>query len=314
MLNKHNNSLTGFSGQFSAKLAKEVARELGQKLGKIEFRKFSDGEIWLKYKEDIRGKDVFIIQSFPPPAENLLELLLMLDAAKRALAKKVVAIIPYFGYGRQDKKEQPGEPASQRGEPISAELMVKLLFSAGADRILTIDFHSDKMNAAIRNVFTESIFLPNAKKYLGESLRDLAILTPDLGRIGAAKRYARQLRNCPVVVINKERTKPNQVRVGGISGEVKDKTVLIVDDIVDTGNTLVAAANTAKKMGAKKIFAFVTHALFSGEAVEKINESPISRLFISDTIPFSSEKRSNKIKLVSVAPLLAQAIREIGKN
>lgn len=300
-----------FSGQISIKLARKIAAELGQKLGKKEYRKFSDGEIWVRYKEDIRGKDAFIIQSFPPPAENFLELLLMIDAAKRARAKKVVAVVPYFGYARQDKQEQDGVP-------ISAELAVNLIMAAGADRILTTDFHSGKIirafNSIIKNISAKDIFLKNLKSYSENFFKNLAVLAPDSGRLKMAESYAQQLKNCQIAVIDKYRPAANRVKIKGIDGKVKNRKVLIIDDIIDTGNTLVAVANTVKKEGAKEIYAFVTHGLFSGKAINKINKSPISKLFISDTIPLSYEKRSIKIKLVSVAPLLAQTIKGINRN
>ncbi len=311
-----------FSGQFSAGLAKKIAKELGQKLGRIEFRKFSDGEIWLRYKEDIKGRDIFIIQSFPSPAENLLELLLMIDAAKNSSARRITAVIPYFGYARQDKKDQPGTP-------VSAELITNLIRTAGADRILTIDIHSDRVlkffKSPAENLSADMIFIKEIKKHLPKLPKDLVVLAPDAGSVKMARSFAASLGNCGIAVIDKERQKLNQVKIKKISGKIKNKSVIIVDDIIDTGNTLIAAAEIAKKKAAKKIYACVTHPLFFGKAIEKINKSSISKLFITDTLPFSFGKKSTpphlylgsggkKIKIISVAPLLAQAIRKIHKN
>jgi ribose-phosphate pyrophosphokinase len=300
-----------FAGQISAKLAKKVAKELGQKLGNIEFKKFSDGEIWLRYKEDIRGKALFIIQSFSPPAENLLELLLMIDAAKRNSAKRIFVVVPYFGYARQDKKDQ-------LGAPVSAGLMADLISAAGANRILTIDIHSDRVlkffKSPVKNLSSAPIFLEYIKKNLPGLPQGFIILAPDAGSVQIARDFSRGLGNCGIAVIDKERLKTGKVKIRKISGKIKNKSVLLVDDIFDTGSTLIAAANTAKKMGAKKIYACVTHGIFSGNAIEKINKSPISKLFITDTIPLPLEKRSKKIKIISAAPLLSKAIPKILKN
>ena len=313
-----------FTGQFNIKLAEKVAKKLGQKLGSVEHRKFSDGEIWLRYKEDIQGQDIFIIQSFPPPADNFLELLLMIDAAKRARAKKIIAVIPYFGYARQDEIDQPGSP-------LAAKLITKLIFAARPDKILTIDIHSDRVlkffKSPIENLSAESVFLGEFKKHLRELPKDLpphqnfvcgggglVVLAPDAGSREMARSFSRHLGNCPVAVIDKERPRPGKVKIKKISGKVKNKAVLIVDDIIDTGNTLIVAAEAVKKLGAREIYACVTHGIFSGKAISKIDKSPISKLFITDIIPLPSQKRINKIKVISVAPLLYQTIRKICEN
>lgn len=289
-----------FSGSSNLPLAEKIAAKLNKPLGLIELKRFSDGEIWVKYLENIRGSDIFIIQSTNPPAENLLELLIMVDAAKRASANRITAVIPYFGYSRQDRKDQPRVS-------ITAKLVANLITVAGADRVITMDLHAAQIQGffdiPFDHLYGSSIF-----SGLFNDIKDnLVVVSPDVGGIKIARSYAKRL-NASLVVIDKRRPKQNLAEVVHIIGSVKDKDVLIVDDLIDTAGTFVSAIDALKKEGAKNIYGAVTHPLFSGPALDRIRHSQITKLLVSDSIKFKHSDNLEKISVVSAAEILAEAI------
>lgn len=289
-----------FSGSSNLPLAEKIAAKLNKPLGLIELKRFSDGEIWVKYLENIRGSDIFIIQSTNPPAENLLELLIMVDAAKRASANRITAVIPYFGYSRQDRKDQPRVS-------ITAKLVANLITIAGADRVITMDLHAAQIQGffdiPFDHLYGSSIF----SGLFNDIKNNLVVVSPDVGGIKIARSYAKRL-NASLVVIDKRRPKQNLAEVVHIIGSVKDKDVLIVDDLIDTAGTFVSAIDALKKEGAKNIYGAVTHPLFSGPALERIRNSQITKLLVSDSIKFKHSDNLEKISVVSSAEILAEAI------
>jgi len=294
-----------FAGRSSQYLGEQITKVLKTKLGKCSFQTFADKEIWMRYNENIRGGDVFIIQSTFSPAENLMELLIMIDSAKRSSASRINAVIPYFGYARQDRKDQPRVS-------ITAKLVSNLIQTAGADRILTMDLHAPQIQGffdiPVDHLYGSAVFL----KYVrGLKLKNLAVASPDVGGIKMARAYAKRLK-ADLIVIDKRRTKPNKAEVMSIIGDVKDKNVLIIDDLIDTGGTFVNAVNALKSRGALNVYGACTHPVFSGDAVERIEKSPLKKLFVSDTIPLN--KLSKKIEVKSVANIFAEAIFRINKN
>ena len=295
-----------FSGSANEPLAKKIASRVGKVLGSIELRKFSDGEIWVKYQENIRGLEVFIIQSTNPPVENIMELLIMIDAAKRASAKSITAVIPYFGYARQDRKDQPRVA-------ITAKLLANLITVSGADRVITMDLHAAQIQGffdiPFDHLYASSVFQGNFDHFKD----DLVIVSPDVGGIKIARAYAK-LFNCALVVIDKRRPRQNLAEVVNIIGDVKDYNVLIVDDLIDTAGTFVGAVSALKENGAKKIFGAVTHPLLSGDAVEKIEKSEINKLYVTDTINLKDKAHSEKINVISAADLFSEAIRRTFNN
>ena len=289
-----------FSGSSNLPLAEKIARKSNMPLGLVELKRFSDGEIWVKYLENIRGSDIFIVQSTNPPAENLIELLIMVDAAKRASANRITAVIPYFGYSRQDRKDQPRVS-------ITAKLLANLITGAGADRVITMDLHAAQIQGffdiPFDHLYGSSIF-----SGLFNDIKDnLVVVSPDVGGIKIARSYAKRL-NASLVVIDKRRPKQNLAEVVHIIGSVKDKDVLIVDDLIDTAGTFVGAIDALKKEGAQNIYGAVTHPLFSGPAIERIRNSQITNLLVSDTINFKHSDNLEKISVVSVAEIFAEAI------
>lgn len=296
-----------FAGSSNYPLAEKIAGQLDKSLGLIELKRFSDGEIWAKYRENIRGSDVFIVQSTNPPAENLLELLIMIDAAKRASARKITAVIPYFGYSRQDRKDQPRVS-------ITAKLVANLITVAGADRVMTMDLHAAQIQGffdiPFDHLYGSSVFIGEFDKIK----ENLAVVSPDVGGIKIARSYAKRL-DSPLVVIDKRRPSQNLAEVVNIIGEVDGKNVLLVDDLIDTAGTFVGAIEALKAKGAKDVFGAVTHPLLSGPATERILNCGITTLFVSDTIPIHNyEIVKNKINIVSVAGIFAEAIRRTFKN
>ena len=295
-----------FAGSANLPLAKKIAARLGKDLGSIELKRFSDGEIWVKYRENIRGQDVYIIQSTNPPAENIMELLIMIDAAKRASARTINAVIPYFGYARQDRKDQPRVS-------ISARLVANLITIAGADRVVTMDLHAAQIQGffdiPFDHLYGSSVF----RSQFDHFENDLVIVSPDVGGIKLARAYAKLL-HCGLVVIDKRRPKQNMVEVVNIIGDVADKDVLLVDDLIDTAGTLVGGINALKAKGANNIFAAITHPLLSGEAIKRIEKSDLGKLFVTDTIDLSDKPKSEKIKVLSAADLFAEAIRRTFNN
>lgn len=294
-----------FSGTSNRELTLKICNYLNLAQGTIDVRKFSDGEIWVKFMENIRGRDVYIVQSTHPPAENLMELLITIDAAKRASATKVTAVIPYFGYARQDRKDQPRVS-------ISAKLVANLITVAGADRVITMDLHAAQIQGFFDIPFDHLYASPVFTGLFKDLPKDLAVVSPDIGGIKLARSYAKRL-DAGLVVIDKRRPKHNQVEAMNIIGEVSDKSVLIVDDLIDTGGTFVAAVNTLKEKGAKEIYGAVTHPLLSGDAIKKIEDSAITKLYVTDSIPLKNGL-SKKIVVRTASGLLAEAIVRSHRN
>ncbi|MDC1067804.1 ribose-phosphate pyrophosphokinase [Candidatus Kapabacteria bacterium] len=288
------------AGRSNPALSNKVAQSLGIELANTTIRNFSDGELWAKYEENVRGIDLFVVQSTFSPSDNLMELLILIDAAKRASAKRITAVIPYFGYARQDRKDQPRVA-------ITAKLITNLLTRSGADRIITVDLHS----AQIQGFFDIPVDHLHASPVLTKALKnhlsgDVVFASPDVGGVRTARAYAQRL-NAGLVLVDKRRPEANKSVITNVIGEVKDKTVVIVDDMIDTGGTFVNCAEELKNRGAKTIFGVTVHGVFSGEALEKINNSSaIERLFVTDTIPL--KEKIEKIEVVSVGELLAEAI------
>jgi len=295
-----------FSGSSNLPLAQKIAEKIGISLGQIELKRFSDGEIWVKYGENIRGRDIFIVQSTNPPAENIMELLIMLDAARRASAKRVTAVIPYFGYSRQDRKDQPRVA-------ITAKLMANLITEAGADRVIAMDLHASQIQGffdiPFDHLYGSSVFL----NHLSRLSDNLSIVSPDVGGIKIARAYAKML-NSSLIVIDKRRPKQNVAEVMNIIGEVEGKDILIVDDLIDTAGTFVGAVNALKAKGANKIYGAITHPLLSGKAFERLKEcEALEKLFVTDSINIDANS-CNKIKVVSAAGLFAEAIIRTHNN
>jgi len=295
-----------FSGSSNLPLAKKIADKIGIDLGIIDIRKFSDGEIWVKYGENIRGSEVFILQSTNPPAENIMELLIMIDAAKRASAKRITAVIPYFGYARQDRKDQPRVS-------ITAKLVANLLTEAGADRVMTMDLHASQIQGffdiPLDHLYGSSFFL-NVVTKLSDNI---AVVSPDVGGIKIARAYAKRL-HANLVVIDKRRPKQNFAEIVNIIGDVNGKDVLLVDDLIDTAGTFVGAIAALKEKGAQKIYGAISHPLLSGPAIERIVNSELEKLFVSDTICLPEEKLIDKISVVSSSDIFAEAIIRTYKN
>jgi len=298
-------NLQVFSGRSNRPLAEKIAREIGQPLGVCEIKTFSDGEIWVKFSDNIRGTDVFIVQSTNPPAENLMELLIMIDAAKRASARKVAAVIPYFGYARQDRKDQPRVS-------ISAKLVANLLTVAGADRIITMDLHAPQIQGffdiPVDHLYSSAIFVKRFRKH---RIPNLAVASPDVGGIKMARAYAKRL-DADLVVIDKRRPRQNEAEVMNIIGEVRGKNILIVDDLVDTAGTLCNAVNALQRAGAKEVFAACTHPVLSGEAIAKISASGLKKIYVTDSIPVTT--KSPVITIDSVAQIFAEAVKRSFKH
>ncbi|MCM8773559.1 MAG: ribose-phosphate pyrophosphokinase [Candidatus Omnitrophica bacterium] len=297
-----------FSGNSNLKLAKEICEHLGIELGKAMVSRFSDGEIRVKIEENVRGKDIFVIQSTCAPVnENLMELLIMLDALKRASAWRLTAVIPYFGYARQDRKDQPRVP-------ITAKLVANLLTEAGASRVLTLDLHAGQLQGffdiPLDHLYAIEVFYNYFKEI---KLEKLVIVSPDVGGIKMARAYAKKF-SASLAIVDKRRDSPDSTEVMHILGEVKNKNVILVDDIISTGSSLVEAAKALKDNGAGKIFSCVTHGVLSSDAVKKIESSCIDYLVVTNSIPLSEEKKIDKIKVVSVGRLFAEAIKRIHRE
>lgn len=288
-----------FAGSSNLPLAQKIALKLSIKLGVLELKRFSDGEIWVKYGENIRGREIFIIQSTNPPSDNVLELLIMIDAARRASAKRITAVIPYFGYSRQDRKDQPRVS-------ITAKLMANLITEAGADRVITMDLHAAQIQGffdiPFDHLYGSSIFINHINK-LSENL---AVVSPDVGGIKVARAYAKMLHS-GLIVIDKRRLSHNQAEVMQIIGDPAGKDILLVDDLIDTAGTFIGAIKALREKGAKKIFGAVTHPMLSGHAVEKLDQSELDTLFVTDTI-YREENISNKIKVITASDLFAEAL------
>ena len=291
-----------FSGRVSRNLAQKITESLGVKLGNESVIEFADGEFEPSFDETIRGSDVFIVQSTMPPAENLMELLLMIDAAKRASANSVVAVLPYFGFARQDKKGKPRVP-------IAAKLIANLLTAAGVDRVLTIDLHADQIQGffevPVDHLYASTLFVPYIKSL---NLPNLTIASPDMGGSKRANTYAKFL-NTEVVICYKHREKANVISKMMLIGDVKGKDVVMIDDMVDTAGTLAKASDLMINQGASSVRAICTHGLFSANAYERLENSQLTEIVVTDTIP--REHKSSKIKEISVAVLFADTIKRI---
>jgi len=294
-----------FACRSSKDLAQRIADKLGIELGKSSVTSFSDGEFQPCFDESVRGCMVFIVQSTNPPAENLFELLLMIDAAKRASAYKVIAVIPYYGFARQDRKDRPRVS-------IGSKLSADLLSTAGVDRVITMDLHADQIqgffNVPVDHLFGSAIFAP----YIANlKLKNLCVSAPDMGGSKRANAYSRHLQS-EMVLCYKLRKKPNVIEEMSIIGEVDGRNVVIIDDMVDTAGTLSLAANMMKDRGATSIRAFATHPILSGDAVKRINDSAIEELVVSDSVPFKNT--SEKIKVLSIADIFAKTIKAVTEN
>lgn len=293
-----------FSGRATKYLAEKIADSYGQPLGNAIVTEFSDGEFQPSFEENIRGRDVFIVQSTFAPAENMLELLMLVDAARRASAKRIVAVIPYFGYARQDRKDKPRVS-------IASKLMANLLTASGVQRLVTIDLHADQIqgffDVPVDHLFASSIFIPYIREL---ELENLIMASPDTGGTRRAAAYAKILKT-GFVICYKQRTKPNEVGGMELIGEVEGKDVILVDDIIDTGGSITKAANLIMERGANSVRAFCTHPVFSGNALEKIEKSNFLEVVVTDTIPL--REHSDKIKVLSTADLFAEVIKRVLK-
>jgi ribose-phosphate pyrophosphokinase len=298
--------LAVLSGNATPELAKAICKYLKVKLYDCFVSRFSEGEIRVKINENVRGKDAFVIQSTcPPPNDNLMELLIMIDALKRASAQRITAVIPYFGYARQDRKDQPRVP-------ITAKLVANLLTVAGADRVLTMDLHAGQIQGffdiPVDHLFAVNVFIDHLTKLKN---KDIVVISPDVGSIKMARAYAKRIMG-NLAIIDKRRISPEKAEVMHILGEVEGKDCLIVDDLIATGSSVIEAAETLKKAKARNIWAAITHGVLSGPAIEGINKcKALTTLFITDTIPLGAKKKYAKVKVLSVANLLGEAIKRI---
>lgn len=294
------------TGNSNVKIAKDISNYLNIPLVDSIISKFSDGEIRVQINESVRGSHVFVIQSTNPPAENLLELIFIIDTLRRASAEKITAVIPYYGYARQDKKDAPRVP-------ISSRVVANLLTAAGVSRIMVLELHAEQIqgffNVPVDHLYSSPVFVEHLLK--NEELENTVVVSPDAGRVNRARSLAKKLNNLPIAIIDKRRNMPNQSEVMHVVGEVRDKDVLMVDDIVDTAGTLTMAAEALKFNGAKKIIACVTHPLLSGDAVAKLKNSPIDKLYTTDSVILPEEKKIEKIEVVSMAKLFADAIKRV---
>jgi ribose-phosphate pyrophosphokinase len=295
-----------FSGNANRPLAEEIAKELRLPLGDADVSRFSDGEIYVQINENVRGEDVFVVQpTCPPVNDNIMELLVMIDAFKRASARRITAVLPYYGYGRQDRKVQPRVP-------ISAKLVADLITAAGADRVLAVDLHAGQIQGffdiPVDHLFAAPVVIV---PYLArQDLQDVVIVSPDAGGVERARAIAKRLK-AGLAIIDKRRDGPNVAVVMHLIGDVAGRDAVVVDDMVDTGGTLVQAVGALQREGARRILASAVHGVLSGPAIERLADSPLEELIITNTIPLSPERHVAKIRVLSVAPLLAEAIRRI---
>ena len=295
-----------FSGRSNPLLAENIASNLNQKLGEISIRTFADGEIWVKYEENIRGSDVFIIQSTNGPSENIMELALMIDAAVRASADTVTVVIPYFGYGRQDRKDQPRVP-------ISSRVIVDILTAMGTNRIITLDLHSTQIQGFAKipfdNLYSRSIIFQAIKN---ENLdpKNSVVLAPDIGSVKMSQGYAKNL-GMHFALIDKRRFAPNKTEINHLIGELKGMDVLIIDDMIDTAGTLVNASESAFDKGAKSVTAIATHGVLSEPAIARLDKSRIKKIIITDTIVLNKEKLIDKLEVISVSSIFGQAVDRV---
>jgi ribose-phosphate pyrophosphokinase len=297
-----------FSGNANPALAHEIARHLTVPLGRAFVGRFSDGEVNIELMENVRGRDVFIVQPTCPPAnDNLMELLVMIDACRRASAARITAVVPYFGYARQDRRPRATRTA------ITAKLVANMIASAGTNRLLTVDVHAEQIQGffdiPVDNVFASPVLLGDAWK---QGYKNMVVVSPDVGGVVRARALAKRLDDADLAIIDKRRPRPNESKVMNIIGEVRGKTCVMVDDMVDTAGTLCQAAQALKEEGAERVVAYITHAVLSGSAVERIGGSVLDEIVVTDTIPLSPAAQACvKIRQLSVAALLAETIRRI---
>ncbi len=306
------NNIKIFSGNANPALSTEIINNLNLSQGKAAVGKFSDGETQVEILENVRGCDVFIIQpTCPPnPAETLMELLVMTDALRRSSAKRITAVIPYFGYARQDRRSR------MTRVPITAKLAAKMVESAGVDRVLTVDLHADQIqgffNIPIDNIYAQPVLVHDIMQ---RQLKNMVVVSPDVGGVVRARAAAKKLNDADLAIIDKRRPKPNMAKVMNIIGQVEGKNCIIIDDMVDTAGTLAQAAGALKKNGAQAVYAYATHAVLSGKAIENINNSKIDELVITNSIPLNiASSACPKIKQLSIAPMLAEVINRISKE
>lgn len=294
-----------FAGRASSQLAGLIAENYGISLGDVKVLEFSDGEFQPSFEETVRGQDVFIVQSTMAPSDNLFELLLMIDAAKRASARKIIAVVPYFGFARQDRKDKPRVA-------IGAKLVANMLMAAGVDRIMTMDLHADQIQGffevPVDHLFASTIFFPEIEKL---NNGNLIMAAPDAGGAKRANSYAKKI-NAGLAICHKQRKKANEVAEMTVIGDVEGKDVILIDDMCDTAGTLTKAADLFMEKGAKSVRAFCTHAILSGPAIERINQSKLTELIVTDTVPFTKE--CNKVRVLSVSHLFADVIRRMINN
>jgi ribose-phosphate pyrophosphokinase len=301
-------TLALFAGNANPALAHDIARQLTTPLGRAYVGRFSDGEVNIELMENVRGRDVFIVQPTCPPAnDHLMELLVMVDACRRASAAKITAVVPYFGYSRQDRRPRATRSA------ITAKLVANMVQGSGVDRLLTIDLHSDQIQGffdiPVDNVYASPVLLGDAYR---QRYENMIVVSPDVGGVVRARALAKRLDDADLAIIDKRRPRPNESKVMNIIGEVTGKTCVLIDDMVDTAGTLCAGAQALKDEGATKVVAYITHAILSGNAIEKIMKSALDELVVTDTIPLSpAAKQCGRIRVLSVAGLLAETIRRI---
>ncbi len=301
-------TLALFAGNANPALALDIAKHLQTPLGRAYVGRFSDGEINVELMENVRGRDVFILQSTCPPAnDSLMELLVMVDACRRASAARITAVVPYFGYSRQDRRPRATRSA------ITAKLVANMVSSAGVNRLLTVDLHSDQIQGffdiPVDNVYASPVLLGDAWR---QAYKDMIVVSPDVGGVARARAFAKRLDDTELAIIDKRRPRPNESKVMNIIGDVEGRTCILIDDMVDTAGTLCQAAQALKDEGAVKVVAYITHPVLSGAAVEKISKSALDELVVTDTIPLgAAAKGSNRIRQLSVAALLAETIRRI---
>jgi ribose-phosphate pyrophosphokinase len=304
-------SIAVFTGKANPALAQEITRHLHVPLGRAHVGRFSDGEVNVELMENVRGRDVFIVQSTCPPSnDNLMELLLMTDACRRASAKRITAVVPYFGYARQDRRPRATRVA------IAAKLVANMIASAGVDRLLTVDLHADQIQGffdiAVDNVYASPVLLGDAWKQKHDNM---VVVSPDVGGVVRARALAKRLDDADLAIIDKRRPRPNESKVMNIIGEVEGRSCVLIDDMVDTAGTLCQAAQALKDEGAVRVVAYITHPVLSGAAIERIEKSVLDELVVTDTIPLSDAARACKrIRQLTVSGLLAETIRRISDD
>ena len=304
-MNVHGKDIKIFAANASKDLAQKIADQMGLPLGRCEVSTFSDGEIAVSIQETVRGSDVFVVQSTNAPVNNnLMELLIMIDALKRASAGRITAVMPYYGYARQDRK-------SKSRDPITAKLVADLITAAGADRVLTMDLHAAQIQGFFDIPLDHLVGMPLlAKKFQSKRIEDLVVVSPDLGSVTRARNFA-DILDAPIAIIDKRRPKANVMEVMNIIGEVKGKTCLMLDDMIDTAGTICQGAQALMDNGAKEVIACCTHAVLSGPAIERLKNSVLSKVVVLDTIPLAEEKKLDKIEVVTISHLFAEAIERV---